>query len=288
MKHKKILALILIFEMLFVLTACQNDANNDALAENSTNMYSADDSDNSPSAEHQTSAASDENTETASLSINAETTTLASNSSDPALWKKSKIVEVYKQAAEKSTSVISEQAITLKDISVNNGDGAFNSMLQLIKPIITQVIKNNATESEGITGGHQKLAESDVYEARAYASGNNTVIEMIMNEQIDGAHGDRLSGTVGHAISVVGDIGFVTDQLADSGLPVDIPDENISMTYSNPVLKVLIDGNGTIVNGTWSYIVDLEFANFNVGSAPVDNTSVVLENVITVNGGFSE
>lgn len=219
-------------------------------------------------------------------STTVETTTILKD--DPSQWSKSKIIEVYKKAAANSSSVKSKQDMSLADISLNDGGGAINSMFKLIKPIITGILASNSTEFDGITGGHPNLVDTDVATAKAYASGDNTVIEMTMVEQTDGAHGDRLSGTVGHAISVVGDVSSVLDMLSDAGLSATVPDDGISMIYTKPILKVLIDSNGNIINGSWSYNVDLQLTNYSVGSMNVDKTSVVIDYLITVNGGFSE
>lgn len=290
MKLKKILALILSFIMIFALTACRKNDDSDAIAENSTNTYIEDDFDVAlTEAQSSTHSSLLENAETTTFSTaNTETATSTSTtnlSTDASQWTKSKIVEVYKLAAEKSSKVKSQQIITLSDISVNNG--TLSGVFQFVKPIISKLLSNNSTETDGITGGFENLVESDVYEAKAYASGNNIAIEMTMVEQVDGARGDALNGTVGHAISVVGDISVVIDQLKDLGLPIEISDEHTSITYNNPIVKVLVDKNGNILNGTWSYTVDICLNNYKVGGTTVDNTSVVLENEITVNGGFN-
>lgn len=280
MKIKRILALIIAMVMLFSLTACNNNKDDETTTERTSLLFDED-----ILATEDDTSTSDE-TPTSTTTTTAPTTTKPA--SNPSQWSKSKIVDEYKRAAKNSSSVTSKQVMTLSEISVNNGDGALNGMLQLVKPIITQVLSNNSNEFAGITGGHQNLVESDVYAARAYASGDNTVIEMILVEQTDGAHGDMYSGTVGHAISVVGDVSAVTKQFADLGLTVEIPDDNISMTYTNPRLKVLIDSNGKIVNGTWSYVVDLDLSSFKVGNVAVDKADALIDFVVTVNGGFSE
>lgn len=288
MKLKKIIALILALEMLFALSACQNNDEN-VTDETTTNLNAVDDG----TTDSYLNTTSADTTETTAASTTvSETTTAAvsttANTDDPSQWSAKKIVDVYKKAAAKSSTVTSKQIMSLADISINNGDGAINSMFKLIKPIITKVLESSSTEFDGITGGHQNILVSDVYEARAYASGNNTVIEMTMCEQVDGAKADRYSGTVGHAISVVGDVSEVLQMLSDAGLAVEVADNDVTLTYTEPTLKVLIDSNGKIINGTWHYLVDLNLKNFKVGSVTVDQASAVIEYNITVNGGFSE
>lgn len=290
MRSKKILTLILSLVMIFALTACNDDKYEDVVAEDSTNNNSHVSDDYTETEAQSDSVVADATETTTSSTENAETTTVSTTvkADDPSRWSKSKIVEVYKNAAAKSSTVTSQQVMSLADISINNGDGAINSMFKLIRPIITKVLESNSTEFDGITGGHQNILVSDVYEAKAYASGENTVIEMTMKEQVDGAKADRYSGTVGHAISVVGDVSEVLQMLSDAGLSVKVADDDVTLTYTEPMFKVLIDSDGKIVNGTWSYLVDLNLANFSVGSVTVDNASAVIEYVITVNGGFSD
>ncbi|MBQ8209763.1 MAG: hypothetical protein IJZ35_04195 [Clostridia bacterium] len=290
MKLKKLLVLFLAFSIVFAFTACQDNDNPDVTDETTTSAEIVTD-DMSVSADETTTASSAENAETTTLIQTSETTTAETTTihkDDPSQWSKSKIVDVYKQAAAKSSAVKSKQSMSLADVSINDGEGAINGMFKLIKPIITGILSSNSTEFDGITGGHQNLVYTDIASAKAYASGENTVIEMTMVEQTDGAHGDMYSGTVGHAISVVGDISTVLDMLEDAGLSATVPDEGISMTYTDPTLKVLIDSDGKIVNGTWSYNVDLKLSDYSVGSVTVDKTSVVIDYIITVNGGFSE
>ncbi len=200
---------------------------------------------------------------------------------------KAEIVEIYKKAAVKSnSSVKSKQDIYLKHISINNGQ--FEKVMDFVTPIMAKLLSNNSKEMNGITGGYTKMTEADMHSAKVYPSGNNTAIELVMKTQVGGARDDMYAGPVGHAIATVGDIGVVTDQLKDLGLPMEISDENTSIHYSNPTVKVIIDPNGNIVKGTWSYTVDIRLNNYKVFGKPVDSTSVIMDNIITVNGGFAK
>lgn len=223
-------------------------------------------------------------TEESSSSLN-ETT---SNKSDnPADWKKEKIVEVYKNAARKSNAAVkSTQSIALKSISVNNGE--YEGLFEFITPIMSKLLADNSSEKDGITGGYNNLTASDIAAAKAYKVGNNIAIEMVMKEQVSGARDDALEGTVGHAITAVGDISVVIKQLDDLGLPLEISEIDTKIYYTNPVVKVLINNNGEIINGTWSYTVDINLNNYKAFGKKVDTTSVVMDNIITVNGGFKK
>ena len=207
------------------------------------------------------------------------------SSVSPSDWSTAEIIDTYKKAAAKSnSSVKSEQIITMKDFSINNGQ--YENVIDFVMPIMSKLLANNSTEKDGITGGYQNLSEADIASAKAYASGENTVIEMVLKNQTGGPRDDAMSGSVGHAITAVGDIGVITDQINDLGIAIEISDKDTKINYTNATVKVLIDKKGNIIKGTWKYTVDINLNNYKVGKSTVETTSVVMDNVITVNGGF--
>ena len=200
---------------------------------------------------------------------------------DPANWSVERIVEEYKKAATKSNgNAKSTMQITLKDISVNNGE--YDKAMSLVKPIIATFIESSSTENTGITGGFQNLVPQDVSSAKAYKSGNDTVIEMVMVEQTSGPKEDANSGSVGHAITAVGDISVVIKDLADMGLPLELSEEDTKIYYTNPSVRVVINDKGEIVSGTWSYTVEISMNNFKAFGQNVDRASITMDNTITV------
>lgn len=205
-------------------------------------------------------------------------------------WTTAMIIDTYKKAATNTHSTAKlQQEITLTDISINNGEGAVNSVLKLIKPIISSVVSGSSTEIDGITGGYTQLIESDLKNAEAYTNGSKTIIKMIPKDQTDSSLVSEHNGTVGHLISVVGDnISGVFDQMSNSGLPIEISKENISAVYFSPSVNVTVNENGLIENGTWKYTVTITLSDFKVSGTTVNNASVTMENVLTFNGGFSE
>lgn len=278
---QKLSALLLTFVMLFLLSSCNGNKETDTLQENSTTV-------SGEASVSVTENTSQQNADALSGEVSSPSETLSTSApevADPSVWTKSEIIEAYKNAAQKSNSTAkSEQTITFEKISVNNEE--LGGVFDFVKTIMTKLLANNSTETIGITGGYANLVESDVKSAKAYTVGNNTAIELVMNEQTDGAKSDKLSGTVGHAISTVGDISEVTAQLNDLGLPIKISDEHTSIHYTDPVVKVIIGPDGNIIKGTWSYMVEIRLEDYKVGKSNVENTSVVLNNVIKVNGGF--
>ncbi len=211
-------------------------------------------------------------------------------SADPTQWTTAQIVETYRHAAGRThNSVTSQQVMTLRDGSLK-APGINDGLLSMTESVMKTVLKNNSMDIKGITGGHQNLVVSDVQSARAYKSGSNIVIEMKMKEQVDKGNGNMYSGTVGHAVSVVGDIDNVVGQFASLGVTTDLSDNNCTLHYKNPVLKVAINSSGMIINGTWSYYVDVTLKDMVIKgfgmTVPVATATAVIDFVVTLNGGF--
>lgn len=211
-------------------------------------------------------------------------------SADPSTWTVAQIVETYKHAAGRThNSVTSYQDMKLRDGSLS-APGINGTLLSFAEGVMAKALANNSMNIKGITGGHQNLVTSDVQSARAYKSGNNIVIEMIMKEQVDKGNGQMYSGTVGHAISVVGDIDSVVGQFSGLGMNAEIADEDCTLHYKNPRLKVTLDSNGKIINGTWSYYVNITLNNLTIKAlgmtVPVKQATAVVDFVVTLNGGF--
>lgn len=200
---------------------------------------------------------------------------------DPADWSTKRIVEEYKKAAQKSNSTAkSNQRITIEKISVN--DGEYENVMSFIKTIISKFLESNSTEKDGITGGFENLVAADVSSAKAYKSGNDTVIEMTMVEQTSGPKEDANSGSVGHAITAVGDISIVVKDLSDRGLPLELSEDETYIYYTNPTVKVTVNENGEIISGTWQYTVEISMNNFKAFGQNVNKASIIMLNTITV------
>ncbi len=231
-----------------------------------------------PASTEDTNASTESTTKPTSAETQKET---AASSDDPANWSKEKIIEEYKIAARKSRSTAkSNQKITLKNISINNGE--YDSAISMVKPIIAKFIESKSTDIDGITGGFENLIPKDVKSAKAYKTDDGTVIEMTIVEQTSGAKEDALSGSVGHAITAVGDISTVIGDLSDMGLPLEISEKDTKIYYTNPVVKVVINENGEIISGTWSYTVEICMNNLKAFGKTVDKASITMENTISL------
>ena len=293
---KKILAVLLVISMMFALVACGGKGTQEPTTELSTEQ-SSDQAANSgdvdveaptdedASEEVTGEEASTEKDEESTDKNDEATTANAETPADPAKWSKEQIVEYYKQAAIKShPNATSSQTMELQKMVVNDGDGALNFLIKMITPAIKSVIKNNAISYSGITGGFKNLKASDVKTAKAYKQGNYTVVELYMVEQVDGIYGDSQSGTVGHAISVLGNIATAVEQFPQ--FDVNYKDANIEVRYANPTVKVKINNKGVIEKGTWSYVADCLFEHLEISGIMVNKAEADIKYVITVGGGF--
>ena len=281
---RKFAAVVLCALTVMMFSSCKNEDTLNDIPETASEDFSADFNE---AVTEETSDIFDADTQEETTSVTESETVLSETvpAVNPSEWSTAEIIDAYKKAAAKShSSVKSEQAITMKHFSINNGQ--YENVIDFVMPIMSKILANNSSEKDGITGGYQKLSESDVSSAKAYASGSNTVIELVMKNQTDGPYADAMNGSVGHAITAVGDIGVVTDQINDLGIAIEISEKDTEINYTDATVKVLIDKDGNIVKGTWKYTVDITLNNYKVGKSTVETTSVVMDNVITVNGGF--
>ena len=285
MKTKRIFALIISLMMILSLSACKIkidifNGNEQTTAVNG-NVGESDINSENNVADTTTEQYVQESTTSPETTRKAQTETTTKPNDNPSDWSKGKIVEEYKKSAVKSNATAkSKQKITLKAISVNNGE--YDNVFSFISPIIGKFLESNSTEKTGITGGYNNLVEKDIDSAKAYKSGNDTVIEMRMVEQTSGPKEDALSGSVGHAITAVGDISEVVRDLEERGLPLELSEEETKIYYTNPVVKVVINDKGEIISGTWSYTVEIRMNNFKAFGQNVEKASITMENTITV------
>lgn len=295
---KKLIAILTVFAMLFAFASCKDDSgkNTEQLTEIVTDSQGETVTNEHGNAvtEIVTAAESIADVTGAAESSAAETTTLpelSTVSSDPANWSAEEIVAFYKNAAIRSkTAVKSTEYKNLDEMVVNDGDGLLGTLVEWATPFLVSALEDSQVEFDGITGGYEKLTASDAESVKAYKSGEYTVVEMKLKEQTDGIHGDRYSGTVGHAISVVGDISSVEEALPM--FAIDFENADIKLHYKEPTLKVKINKDGIIEKGTWSYTIKIDVANLHVAAvrlpieAMVESAYGSVGYVITVGGGF--
>lgn len=207
-------------------------------------------------------------------------------SDNPSEWTDEQIVDFYKTSAIKSKAngVVSKQTMEVKEMVVNNGNGLLGNLMKIAEPLMMEALKRHIKEYVGITGGVENLTVSDIESAKAYKSGEYTIVEIEPKEQVDGPHGDMISGTTGHAISVVGDISVVTNEFPMFN--IEIEEDDLRIYYYDPILKVKINEDGVIEKGSWSYLLYAEINGIEVQSIVVDSAHGSVDYLVTVGGGF--
>lgn len=212
------------------------------------------------------------------------TTETTSSASDPSQWTKEEIISFYKAAAAKSNPTAkSNQVMVLNKLIINNGEGAVGFFTKILEPAIRAVVKKNALEFDGITGGFHDLSVNDTKSVKAYKSGEYTVIEMTLKNQTDDIHADQYAGSVGHAITVLGDIGRVIEEFPQ--FDVDLSNAKIDIHYVNASLKVKINKDGIIEKGNWQYTCDPDISNVKISGINVKTADAEIDYIITVGGG---
>lgn len=281
---KRFLSLLTAFALIMTLASCTK---NEVPANDVSTTVNTDEF---PETDAVTEAISEDLSETsvteADVSItetNVAEETTANN--DPSQWTKEQIIDFYKTAAKKShPKAKSTQVMVLEELIFNDGDGALAFFVKILEPAIASVIKKNALEFDGITGGFENLTVDDAQNLKAYKSDEYTVIEMTMKPQTDPIHAVATEGSVGHAISVLGDISLVLAEFPQ--FDVDVENADIDIHYVNPTVKVKINKDGYIEKGTWKYTCDPEIRNLDISGIMIKKADAKIDYIITVGGGY--
>ena len=254
---KKIIAILTALAMIFAFAACNKEE------------PKPDETISTTAAQQENSA---ENTEIPSADVNGETveptegasevaTEPVSLPADPSTWTDEQIIEFYKAAAAKSHPTAKHsQTMSLGSLVLGEGGGAIGFLFDKVAmPAINSALKKNSTDFDGITGGYKDLVVTDAKSVKAYKQGNYTIVEMTMKDQIDGKHGHNMSGTVGHAITVLGDVSVAVAEFPQ--FKIDTDNADIKIHYNNATVKVRINQNGIIEKGTWEYVSSVDIQN---------------------------
>ena len=280
---KKVLALLSALTMLISFTACNKNTEEETTTVPVSPSYSQTPETIIP--EDTTKTAIPEYTDVETSDVITETTTAATKNIDPSQWTKEEIVDFYKNAAAKSNPTAkSSQVMVLNKLIINNGEGALGFFTKILEPAIRSVVKKNALNFDGITGGFHNLSVNDTKSVKAYKSGEYTVVEMTMKNQTDDIHANEYEGTVGHAISVLGDISRVIAEFPQFN--VDLSNAKIDIHYVNATVKVKISKDGIIEKGTWQYTCDPDISNVKISGINVRTADAEIDYIITVGGGF--
>lgn len=275
---KKLLATVTVFALLISFASCGK--NNSGLHEETVST-SAIEEITDTATESPEEITTDEPVDVSEITSEPVSTT----TDDPTLWTDEEIIDFYKKAAEKSSKTVkSKQVMVLDKLIINNGEGALGFFTKILEPAIRSVVKKNALEFDGITGGFRNLSVNDTKSVKAYKSGEYTVVEMVMKKQTDDIHANEHEGSVGHAISVLGDISKVLAEFPQFN--VDLSNAKIDIHYVNATVKVKINKNGVIEKGTWKYTCDPDISNVKISGINVHTAEAEIDYIITVGDGF--
>lgn len=279
MIFKKFFALLLCAVITASLASCQkNDETDFPEITSSTSAYQNKMLSTTPS---QTSPETPESTEQEQSSSTAG----KKNITGPTGWNKSQVIDFYKRAASASDkSTVSEQSVTLQEFTISSG--SYERILKIISPAMTKLLSELSSQKNGITGDFSLLNETDVKAAQAYTIGNNTAVELVLYDQNSEAESGQKNSSVSHAVATVKDVGAVISAMKRLSIPLEIPEDNVKINYTNATVRVLIDSGGKIINGTWSYRAIINLEDYSAFGQTIPSTRVVLDNTVTVNGGF--
>ncbi len=284
---KKIIALLIVFAMVFAFASCNNDKKPEETQTTTVEQDTPSGNSNEPSTNN--------NGETVTSAENQSepSSELASLPDDPSQWTDEQIIEFYKAAATKSHPTAKHsQTMSLGSLVLGEGGGAIGFLFDKVAmPAINSALKKNSTDFDGITGGYKDLVVTDAKSLKAYKQGNYTVIEMTMKDQIDGKHGHNMSGTVGHAITVLGDVSVAVAEFPQ--FKIDTDNADIKIHYNNATVKVKINQNGIIEKGTWEYITSVDIKNLalnfkdgKLNDLVIKKASADINYKIVLGGGF--
>lgn len=300
---KRIFALLLAMLMIFLLVSCRDNSsedetdsvsttvsdkvNSESVTEWVTEVVTNDEGETeiiTQLVEVEVETSDVETTKKPSVTEEEKTTNKVSqNSNNPADWDMEQVVAFYKKACENSSHVTSKQTMVMRKNSLK-ADGGLGTFLNFAEGIIRGVMKLNAIDIPGITGGHWDLSASDCKTAKAYKSGEYIVVEMTMKDQVDGVYGKTFEGTVGHAISVVNGVAEVAEQFPQ--FDVRYKDADIKIHYTDAVVKVKINEKQIVEKGTWKYVCTPVINDLYIEGLEVDNAGAVIDYEVTLNGGF--
>ena len=284
---KKFIAMLMAVSMVAMLASCGKETEPQTTAPESTETVTVSETEAFNSDISVVTPSIDITDDTAvyvSEDVSEEATSTLDATDDPSQWSNEEIIEFYKAAAAKSNPTAkSTQVYVINELILNDGDGALAFFVKILEPAIASVVKKNATEFDGITGGFHDLSVNDTKSVKAYKSGEYTVVEMTMKPQTDPIYADAQSGSVGHAISVLGDIGRVIEQFPQ--FDVDLSNAKIDIHYVNAFLKVKINKDGIIEKGNWQYTCDPDISNVKISGINVKTADAEIDYIITVGGG---
>lgn len=136
------------------------------------------------------------------------------------------------------------------------GDGAINTILEVLQPIVENALSSNSKSIYDLPGTSNILA-SDINNCYASCDSNGTTtIYIELKSQADGIHSDPYnSGPVSRGIGTFGNFEeILNDELSTT---VQEGRENFYLSYRDAYIECEIDRNGYITSATYHYVCDI-------------------------------
>lgn len=292
---KKILALLMAFAMIFAFAACGKDKeNDDAAAPKATAAPTKSQAEidaekqaildkinqQEPATEVVTNVDNEGNVVT---EVVTEAAPAGFNSVDPA-----EVAAFYVAASNKTRDDEKAPAghQTMALAGEISGDGAIGTLLEVLNPIVEDVLADNSTSTDYIPGASRgDLQAGDISDCYATTdeSGKTTVYIKLKN-QTDGPDEDgHEAGPVARGIGTLGSIDTALEEL---GAELNSGRDTVKLTYRDAYIECVVDENGYIVSGTWHYIVDINIGNAKAKisflSANLKNLKAAVEYTVTI------
>lgn len=180
------------------------------------------------------------------------------NSVDPA-----EIAAFYVAASNKTRDDGKEPAghQTMALAGEISGDGAIGTVLEVLNPIVEDVLADNSTSTDYIPGASRgDLQASDISDCYATTDeSGKTTVYIKLKSQTDGPDCDgHEAGPVARGIGTLGSIDTALEAL---GAEINSGRDTVKLTYRDAYIECVVDENGYIVSGTWHYIVDINIGN---------------------------
>ena len=287
---KKILAILVAFAMLFAFAACNKDKAEDGTTAAPQTTKSADDIANKrdeianqdPVTEVVTNVDADGNVVT---EVVTEETPAGFNSIDPA-----EIAAFYVAASNKTRDDAKEPAGHQSMVLVGeiSGDGAIGTLLEVLNPIVADVLADNSTSTDYIPGASRgDLQADDIVADTCYAQtdeNGNTTLYIELKKQVDGPDCDgHEAGPVARGIGTLGSIDTALEAL---GAELNSGRDTVTLTYRDAYIECVVNADGYIVSGTWHYIVDVNIGNakakISIISANLKNLKAAIEYTVEI------
>ena len=172
------------------------------------------------------------------------------------------IAAFYQAAATKTATDEKHPAgnqtmVLVGDIS---GDGAIGTVLEVLNPIVADVLADNSTTTDYVPGANRgDLLGSDISDAYAYTEDGKTYVYIELKDQTDGPDCDgHEAGPVARGIGTLGSIDTALEEL---GAEINSGRDTVSLKYNQAYIECVINEDGYVESGTWHYVVDVNIGN---------------------------